>query len=881
MICGTASDVGKSHIVTGLCRLLARRGVRVAPFKAQNMSLNSWVTAGGHEIGRAQGVQALAAGIEPEVAMNPILLKPTGDRVSQVVVMGRPRAHLDALAYHAEKPGLRAVVADALADLRSRFDVVVAEGAGGCAEINLLAHDLVNLPLARSAGMPALVVGDIDRGGVFAALYGSLGLLPAELRAVVRGFVVNKFRGDPALLGDVTEELQRRCGVATLGVLPWIPDVALDAEDSLGLDGPRPRAWGAPTADCLDVAVIRLPHLANITDFDALSLEPGVEVRLVERVSALGRPDLVVLPGTKATVADLAWLRASGLDRAVLATDCLVLGICGGQQMMGRIIVDDVESGVGRVEGLGWLDVTTTFAANKVTRRRRGRAWGKEVTGYEIHHGQVTRGRAVRAWIDLDDAHGAQAEGAADTGGRFLGTGLHGLFEADGFRGAVLSEVGRRAGRPFSPAGVSFAAARESQFDRLADLLDAHLDLDALDAVIEEGVVGRAPAAATHGGSRTGDGHSHPLGIPEVAGSFRRALARVRPVDVGAGRNAEEGYDRLAKPRGSLGRVEALGARLAAISQISPPPLPVPAVVAVFAADHGVHAQAVSPWPQEVTAQMVSAVVAGHAAINVLARQVGASVTVVDVGVARPIVEPAVPSHPLLRRRVRAGTDDLSAGPAMEPEEAERALDVGAEVADGLVAAGARCLVTGDLGIANTTAAAAVVAAITGRPARDTTGRGTGVDAATLARKVEVVEGALARLAVGADPVTVLASVGGLEIAALAGFIIGGAAARVPVVIDGLISGAALLVAAALIPEALGYCVAGHRSSEPGATVLLDHLGLEPVLDLALRLGEGTGACLALPVLEASVRLLAEMATLDAVGAVPHGPADQTVSSSS
>ncbi len=240
MVCGTASDVGKSHLVTGLCRLLARRGVRVAPFKAQNMSLNSWVTAGGHEIGRAQGVKALAAGVEPEVAMNPILLKPTGERASQVVVMGRPLAHLEAAAYHAEQPRLQAVVAGALSDLRSRFDVVVAEGAGGCAEINLVAHDLVNLPLARSAGLPALVVGDIDRGGVFASLYGSLALLPDELRATVRAFVVNKFRGDPALLGDGTGELERRCGVPTLGA-------ALDRRRGPRRRGlPRPRGTPSP-----------------------------------------------------------------------------------------------------------------------------------------------------------------------------------------------------------------------------------------------------------------------------------------------------------------------------------------------------------------------------------------------------------------------------------------------------------------------------------------------------------------------------------------------------------------------------------------------------------------------------------------------------------
>src|SRR5437588_2999449 len=240
MVCGTASDVGKSAVVAGLCRLLARRGVRVAPFKAQNMALNSYVTRDGHEIGRAQGVQALAAGVEPEVAMNPILLKPTGERTSQVVVMGEPVAHLTAAEYHALKPELLALVLDALHDLRERFDVVICEGAGSPAEINLLDHDIVNLRVAHEADLPVVVVGDIDRGGVFAALYGTVALLPDHYRSLIKGFVVNKLRGDPALLFDATNELERRCGVPTFGVLPWIDGIALDAEDSLALAGPRP-----------------------------------------------------------------------------------------------------------------------------------------------------------------------------------------------------------------------------------------------------------------------------------------------------------------------------------------------------------------------------------------------------------------------------------------------------------------------------------------------------------------------------------------------------------------------------------------------------------------------------------------------------------------
>jgi nicotinate-nucleotide--dimethylbenzimidazole phosphoribosyltransferase len=350
---------------------------------------------------------------------------------------------------------------------------------------------------------------------------------------------------------------------------------------------------------------------------------------------------------------------------------------------------------------------------------------------------------------------------------------------------------------------------------------------------------------------------------------FADALARLTPVDAAAGRAAAEHQDRLTKPRGALGRVEALGVQLAAISGAVPPPLPAPAAVAVFAGDHGVLAQGVTPWPKEVTAQMVANFLAGGAAINVLARQLGATVTVVDVG-----VDADLPAAPGLRSaKVRRGTADLAVEPALTAQDVAAALDVGAGVAADLVGGGARALVTGDMGIGNTTPSAAVIAALTGQPATAVTGRGTGIDDATLARKVAAVDAGLARLGRQPDagPLDVLAEVGGLEIAAIAGFVVGGAAARVPVVVDGVIALAGALAAVALAADALGYCVAGHRSTEPGASVALAHLGLEPVVDLGLRLGEGTGACLALPVLEASARILAEMATFDAAGVTDKG----------
>jgi adenosylcobyric acid synthase len=492
MVCGTTSDAGKSFLVAGLCRLLARRGVTVAPFKAQNMALNAAVTAGGGEIGHAQWVQAVAAGVEPEVAMNPVLLKPTGERASQVVVMGRATGVQSAAEYHGSKPALLPVVLDALAGLRRRFDVVVCEGAGSPAEINLLDRDIVNLPLARAAGVPAIVVGDIDRGGVFAALYGTVAVLPDDLRATVRGFVVNRLRGDPALLGDACADLGRRSGVPTLGVLPHLGVVDIDNEDSLALDraDPEPEPDG-DGLDVLDVAALRWPRVSNAGDLDPLRLEPRVRVRWVRSASELGRPDLVVLPGSKDTRGDMAWFRRTGLATAVERSGATVVGVCAGLQMLGGRVDDPagVEGPPGADAGLGLLPVATSFQGDKVLDRPAGvavadPAAGETVAGYRIHHGRVAAvGGRAEPW--LVTARG-EALGWRDPGGRVVGTTLHGLFERDGFRAGVLAWAAGRAGKQWASGGVDFAAARLARLDRIADALERHLDLDRLAALIAE-----------------------------------------------------------------------------------------------------------------------------------------------------------------------------------------------------------------------------------------------------------------------------------------------------------------------------------------------------------------------------------------------------------
>ena len=494
LVAGTTSDAGKSVLTAAICRWLARQGVRVAPFKAQNMSNNSAVcvdprTGAGAEIGRAQAMQAAAAGIEPEPAMNPVLLKPGGDRSSQVVVLGRPLAEASAQSYQSLKKQLLGTVLESFDDLRSRYDVVVCEGAGSPTEINLREGDLANLGLARARDLPVIVVGDIDRGGVFAAFHGTVALLQAADQALISGFVVNRFRGDPALLEPGLRMIEGHTGRPVLGVLPYLRDIWLDAEDSLTLEG-RPAATGRAEPygrESLAVTVVQLPRVSNFTDVDALMLEPGVEVSFTTGPRGITEADLVVLPGTKATVSDLRWLRERGIAQALaarVADGGAVLGICGGYQMLGGSIDDPVESRSGVTEGLGLLPVVTDFAPDKTLARPSGSGFGQRVTtGYEIHHGRVE----VRGGEPLfTDPAGRAVDGCVS--GNVLGTLWHGSLESDEYRRAFLRWTAQRAGRSFAPdPATDFAAARQAQYDRLADAVAEHLDTKALWRLIEEG----------------------------------------------------------------------------------------------------------------------------------------------------------------------------------------------------------------------------------------------------------------------------------------------------------------------------------------------------------------------------------------------------------
>ncbi len=469
LVAGTSSDAGKSLITAGLCRAWARQGVRVAPFKAQNMSNNSMVCLDGSEIGRAQYLQAIAAGVEPSSVHNPVLLKPGTDRRAFIVLRGQPGGTLEAGEYVGGRTRLAEAAYAAFAELEAGYDLVVAEGAGSPAEINLRAGDYVNFGLARRFGLPVLLVGDIDRGGLLASLFGHWAIVDDADRATLAGYLVNKFRGDQSVLDPGLAEVTRRTGLRCFGVLPWLEEVWLDSEDALAF-AKWPRLPGR--AGTLRVAAIRFPRISNATDLDALAAEPGLDVFATASPSDVQSADLVVLPGSRSTLADLDWLRRHGIADALTARAAAgrpVLGICGGYQMLTETIDDPVESSLGVEPGLGLLPGRVRFSEEKVLGRPRGSWHGHQVTAYEIHHGvvEVTGGEPF-----LDGVrHGST-----------WGTIWHGAFENDDFRRAWLTTVAEAVGSTWRPVPgqPGFAERRAQMLDALADALVEHVDLDAL-----------------------------------------------------------------------------------------------------------------------------------------------------------------------------------------------------------------------------------------------------------------------------------------------------------------------------------------------------------------------------------------------------------------
>ncbi|MCQ1536319.1 cobyric acid synthase [Methanosarcina sp. KYL-1] len=477
LVLGTASHVGKSSVVTAICRILSRN-YRVAPFKAQNMSLNSWITKDGKEIGIAQAIQAKAAGTEPTADMNPVLLKPKGDCVSQVILLGEPYADKSAGQYYDSIDEMNAVLEGALERLWNEHDFIVMEGAGGAAEINLYERDIVNVGTARLTQAPIILVGDIERGGVFASLYGTIALLPDDVRKNVKGFIINKFRGDLEILKPGLKQLEEKTGIPVLGVLPYFK-LHIPSEDSVSLGDKE----GKETGKEIEIAVIRLPRISNFTDFEPL--EGFAKIRYVDLDEDLGNPDAIMIPGTKNTVNDLLDLRASGMDKKIRAFKgkIPIFGICGGYQMLGKTIFDSgVENGVeAEFEGLGLLDIGTKFGAYKkktIQVTKKVNAYGpilapldgEEIKGYEIHMGITDSGRPVFG----DD-------GAIDEAGLVIGTYLHGLFDNRNIRNALIKYLSEKKGLEYRPEE---AMTEDEAYEELARVVERNLDMEKLYEIV-------------------------------------------------------------------------------------------------------------------------------------------------------------------------------------------------------------------------------------------------------------------------------------------------------------------------------------------------------------------------------------------------------------
>lgn len=496
MLQGTASDVGKSVLVAGLCRILYQDGLKTAPFKSQNMALNSGITPDGQEMGRAQIFQAEAAGIIPDVRMNPVLLKPTSDRKAQVVLMGKVASDMDAVSYHDYKPRLREQIISVYQSLSREYDAIVLEGAGSPAEINLRDRDIVNMGMAEMAGCPVVLVADIDRGGVFAAIYGTLALLQEHERWRVKGVIINKFRGDVALLTPGIKQIEALTGVPVLGVMPWL-EVDLEDEDGVALQRGKYLRTGERA---IDIAVVQLPHISNFTDFNALAAQPDVRVHYVRSPQELHNTDFIILPGSKNTLGDLAWLQESGLAQVVLQQHrqgVPVLGVCGGYQMLGETIVDEVESGLGTLPGLGLLNTITHFAQNKTTTLVAASVQGElpgllagcghlPLRGYEIHMGETTLHEGCRPMLWLEKEGQSIADGAVSEDGLVFGTYLHGLFDSNDFTRTLINALRARKGLPPLDSTVDYAHYKAQQFDLLADAMRKNIDIDRIYQIMHQ-----------------------------------------------------------------------------------------------------------------------------------------------------------------------------------------------------------------------------------------------------------------------------------------------------------------------------------------------------------------------------------------------------------
>lgn len=848
MVQGTMSNAGKSLLVAGLCRIFRQDGYRVAPFKSQNMALNSFITEDGLEMGRAQVMQAEAAGIQPDVCMNPILLKPTNNIGSQVIVNGEVMGNMKATKYFQYKKQLVPEIIKAFKKLEAMADIIVIEGAGSPAEINLKENDIVNMGMAELVDASVLLVGDIDRGGVFAQLLGTVSLLEEKELERVKGLVINKFRGDKTILDPGIEMLEEKGGIPVTGVIPYM-ELKLEDEDSLT------ERFDKKEEGLIDLAVIRYPRISNFTDFNVFEQMDGVTVRYVTKAEELHCPDMIFLPGSKNTMGDLIWMRQSGMEAAI--KKCVghipIFGICGGYQMLGNQIADEdgVEEG-GTIRGMELLPITTHIKSQKVRRQVRGiienaqgifeKLSGKEYLGYEIHMGDTV----------YDDGENADFEVGLLTimqSGDVYGTYIHGIFDQAEIAQVIVNALAERKGITIENGlFMNYQDFKEQEYDKLAETVREYMDMDAVYGMLREV---RYPDATYN------EKETNLQNMMKIEDIMHGSLKLNGP-DQKIYTQIKNNWDMLAKPLDSLGVFEETTAHMGAILRSTDLRFEKKAIIAMCA-DNGVVEEGISQSGQEVTLAVAKAMGEKKSSVCKMAAVNGMDVIPIDIGINSSENIPGV-----LSRKVCQGTRNFAKEPAMTREETLQAIQVGMDIVADCKEKGYTLLGTGEMGIGNTTTSCAVAAALLGCEAKKIVGRGAGLSNEGLLKKEQVIQSALQKYDLyQKDALTALSSVGGLDIAGLTGIMIGGACYHIPIILDGVITAVAALVAVRMFPEVREYLIASHVGKEPAIAMILKELELRAVIDANLALGEGTGAVMFCSLLDTALALYTEQTTFE------------------
>ncbi len=862
MVQGTMSNAGKSLIVAGLCRIFRQDGYKVAPFKSQNMALNSFITKDGKEMGRAQVMQAEAAGIEPDVCMNPILLKPTGDMGSQVIVNGEVMGNMKARDYFKYKRELIPDIVSAFKKLETIADIIVIEGAGSPAEINLKENDIVNMGMAEIVDAPVLLVGDIDRGGVFAQLLGTLMLLDEDEKARVKGLIINKFRGDKTILDPGVEMLEKQGGIPVVGVTPYMY-LNIDDEDSLTErfiskkndlrnnvnNDAGNNVNNNVNNDVINIVVIRYPRISNFTDFNVFEQFDNVRVKYATRPEDIESADLIILPGSKNTMGDLKWLEQTGMSEAVLrmSESVPVFGICGGYQMLGESITDS--EGIeekGSLKGLGLLPVFTEIKQDKLTEQVEGVLGnvggifaglsGKKYLGYEIHMGETKGNEAL---VNRDNVYGSY---------------IHGLFDRAEIAEEIIRAVAVAKGiEAENIKAVDYDVLKDREYDKLADTLRAHMDMKAVYSILRE-----VRYSDTSGVKSDAEETKSKIQFEDVEKLFISEGEDRRKEYKIIAEKIKTGWDSVAKPLDSLGDFERITAKIGAI-QGTPYPKTDKRAIVVMCADNGVVDEKISQSGQEVTLAVAKSMALNKSSVGKMSEINNTKVIPIDIGINSDEKIAGVAD-----RKVRKGTRNFAIEPAMTQDETVRAIQIGMDTVFELKNKGYDILGTGEMGIGNTTTSTAVAASLLGIPASEIVGRGAGLDDEGLKRKEKVIDEAIRKYHLyDKDALTVLTHVGGYDIAGLTGVIIGGAIYHVPIVLDGIITAVAALVAERMFPGITEYVIPSHMGREQGMKLIYDDLKLDGIIYANLALGEGTGATLLFPLLDSVMNVYREQTTFD------------------